>query len=171
MKTSKQEAQSLVGKKNIYTCERCHGHIVTVDIDDGVTPFMIACCARPRCNGMMKSSMYRVFDQGMAASHEWYRPGPTANLKPGEIDHVMRGGLLLRPAKPMGSGTAAAAADAPVHAALINDMKEQLLIVFLRRLGRMVSIPASEIDDTGGELLAFKVDDRCTFHFELQKKN
>lgn len=157
-------------KKNIYTCDQCHGHIVTVDVDDGVTPFMISCYAHPRCKGTMRSSGYRVFDQTMAASHEWYRPAPV-DVKPAEVDHVLRGGLLLREAKPMGLGIAAAAPDAPAHAQLINDMKEQLLIVLLRRLGRSLSIPVAEIDDTGGEMLAFRVDQNNTFHFTLRKKN
>ena len=62
------------GKKNIYTCRKCCGHIVTVDVDDGVTPFMLKCRATEGCDGTMHSSLYRVFDQKMAAAFEWYRP-------------------------------------------------------------------------------------------------
>lgn len=72
----------------------------------------------------------------------------------------------------MGKGTdLARAAGADVHADLIDSLKEQLLIVFLRRLGRRVSIPVTEIDDTGGELFAFRVDEDRVFHFELRKKS
>jgi len=87
-----------VGRLNIYVCETCRGHIVTRDRDAGVTPFMVGCRATPGCDGMMKSSMYRVFDQSMAESHEWYRPdsGPEG-LSPGLRAHVEQGGLLLRP--------------------------------------------------------------------------
>lgn len=30
---------------NVYTCRECGGHTVTVDVDEGVTPFMIRCRA------------------------------------------------------------------------------------------------------------------------------
>ena len=91
-------AEGFAGKKNIYTCDTCHGHIVTIDLEDGVTPFMIGCRATERCKGMMKSSMYRVFDQTMAATHEWYKPGSAENLDYDTRKHVEQGGLLLRPA-------------------------------------------------------------------------
>ena len=44
---------------NRYTCSACKGSVVTVDIDEGTTPFMLACRATPRCNGVMQSSLYR----------------------------------------------------------------------------------------------------------------
>jgi len=84
------------GKKNIYVCEKCKGHIVTVDRDAGVTPFMTSCDVTTGCDGMMKSSMYRVFDQDMRADHEWYRPSAIEVLKPHTQYHVNQGGLLLR---------------------------------------------------------------------------
>ncbi|KQW22131.1 hypothetical protein ASC80_01670 [Afipia sp. Root123D2] len=172
MEKPKQEApEAFKGKKNIYVCDACHGHIVTIDVDAGVTPFMINCRAHPRCKGTMRSSMYRVFDQDMAASHEWYRPTPDDCLRPGEIEHVLKGGLLLRTVNQMGLGIAAAASDAPVHAQLINDLKEQLLIVFLRRLGGKLSLPVAEVDDTGSETLSFNLENGDTFNFELCKKH
>lgn len=92
---------SFEGKKNIYVCDKCSGHIVTVDLVEGVTPFTTGCKATPGCKGVMRSSMYRVFDQSMKASHEWYKPDarelamePNAAV----VDHVERGGLLLREA-------------------------------------------------------------------------
>jgi hypothetical protein len=84
------------GKKNIYVCGVCHGHIVTVDRDPGVTPFIILCKATENCRGEMHSSMYRVFDQSIGADHEWYRPDGVDGLSAQEIAHVDRGGLLLR---------------------------------------------------------------------------
>ena len=69
----------------------------------------------------------------------------------------------------MGKGIDAARADAPLHAAVLDDFKDQLLIVLIRRLGRSISIPVAEIDDTGGELLAFNVVDGV-FNFQLRKK-
>jgi hypothetical protein len=84
------------GKKNIYTCDACKGHVVTVDRDHGVTPFMIECKATAFCKGMMKSSMYRVFDQDMRAGFEWSRPTAPEIVKPHLQSHVDQGGLLLR---------------------------------------------------------------------------
>jgi hypothetical protein len=86
------------GKKNIYTCDKCKGHIVTVDVDRGVTPFMTNCKATLNCKGMMTSSMYRVFDQNMRADYEWYRPSAIKVLKPHIKQHVEQGCLLLRKA-------------------------------------------------------------------------
>lgn len=90
---------AFLGKLNIYCCEKCRGHIVTRDLVEGTTPFMITCRATPDCNGMMQSSMYRVFDQNMLESHEWYSPSNAElmGLSTAVADHVGKGGLLLRP--------------------------------------------------------------------------
>jgi hypothetical protein len=69
----------------------------------------------------------------------------------------------------MGKGIDLARPDAPLHAAVVDDFKDQLLIVLIKRLGRKVSIPVAEVDDTGGDLLAFSVVDGV-FNFELRKK-
>ena len=70
----------------------------------------------------------------------------------------------------MGKGIDAAREDAPEHTALLDDMKDQLLIVFVRRLGGKVSIPVSEIDDTGGHVGLMSVTDGV-FNFEVKKKD
>lgn len=92
------EAATFKGKVNIYTCKSCRGHIVTRDVDDGVTPASIRCKARPAmlCDGLMWSSMYRVFDQDMRESHQWYRPSAVEIVPPEAQEHVAQGGLLLR---------------------------------------------------------------------------
>lgn len=69
----------------------------------------------------------------------------------------------------MGKGIDAARDEAPEHAAVLDDFKDQLLIVFLRRLGGKVAIPVSEVDDTGGYVGAFSINDGV-FNFELRKK-
>ena len=69
----------------------------------------------------------------------------------------------------MGKGIDLARDDAPFHASVLDDFKDQLLIVFLKRLGGQVSIPITEVDDTGGDTLAFSVND-WVFHFETRKK-
>lgn len=91
-----KEAGPWQGKKNIYVCRSCCGHIVTVDRDAGVTPFTTRCMATPGCSGLMQSSLYRVFDQAIGPDHEWYRPSSIAGLSAGTADHVAKGGLLLR---------------------------------------------------------------------------
>lgn len=75
----------------------------------------------------------------------------------------------------MGKGIdAARAAGATIHADLLDDFKEQLLIVMckrLRRLGDDLVFPVTEVDDTGSDTLAFSVDpEQRVFRFELQRK-
>ena len=69
----------------------------------------------------------------------------------------------------MGTGIDAARDLAPEHAGLIDNLKDQLLIVFLRRLGGEITVPVSEVDDTGDLLFAFSVDGD-SFNFKLSKK-
>lgn len=94
-----KEAAGLSSKyrKNIYVCreENCRHHIVTRDLHEGVTPMFIS-CVTPGCNGSMNSSMYRVWDESMKASHEWYKPTAIEVLSDGERSHVEQGGLLIR---------------------------------------------------------------------------
>lgn len=84
------------GRKNLYTCDTCRGETVTVDTDKGVTPFMISCRATPGCAGGMTSSFYQV-DQSREATYEWYRPETVDGMDPQTVEHIMQGGLLLRP--------------------------------------------------------------------------
>jgi hypothetical protein len=70
----------------------------------------------------------------------------------------------------MGKGIDMASQLSPEHAAVLDDFKDQLLIVFLKRLGGKVSVPISEVDDTGQDLLAFSIRDGA-FHFEARKKD
>jgi hypothetical protein len=66
----------------------------------------------------------------------------------------------------------AARADAPEHVAMIERMKTQLLIVFLKRLGGDIRVPVAEIDNTGGDLFSFNVDPATReFHFVVSKKS
>ena len=52
---------------------------------------------------------------------------------------------------------------------MLDNFKDQLLILFLKRLGGEVSMSLCEVDDTGQDLLAFSINDGF-FHFELRKK-
>lgn len=69
----------------------------------------------------------------------------------------------------MGKGIDLARGDAPLHAALLDDLKDQLLIAFLSRIGRNVSIPVTEIDATGRFTLSFNIKDG-NFNFQLREK-
>ncbi|WP_414462937.1 hypothetical protein [Hyphomicrobium sp. DY-1] len=93
-----KDADEAAPRLNLYQCKECLHIICTVDRDEGVTPFMLGCRAPSPCRGWMESSFYRVFP-GLKPTWEWYRPTDEerASLKPGEREHVERGGLLIRP--------------------------------------------------------------------------
>lgn len=92
---------SYKGKKNVYTCP--HGHkTVTVDVDDGTTPFMLRCRQRAddgkhNCTEMARSSFYQV-NQSLEAEFEWYKPD-IKKVSKSEKEHVRMGGLLIRKIK------------------------------------------------------------------------
>lgn len=73
----------------------------------------------------------------------------------------------------MGKGIdLARAAGGGIHADLLDDFKDQLIVVLLKRLavdGR-VSIPVAEVDDTGGDIVSFSINDRI-FNFVVGKKS
>lgn len=67
-------------------------------------------------------------------------------------------------------GTDIARALGPEHAAhadAIEAMLQQLLIALVKRAGGTLAVPVHEIDDTGGDLLAFRIDENRVFHFEI----
>ena len=73
----------------------------------------------------------------------------------------------------MGKGIDLARAAAPEHAAMLDDFKDQLLIVLVKRLAKdgVLEVPVAEVDDTGQDLLAFGLREGNTvFRFELRKK-
>lgn len=86
-------------KVNVYKCEECGHETVTVNRDEGVTPFMIKCRAMNgvTCKAMARSLMYRV-NQNRRPDWEWYRPDDAelTTKTEEEAAHVKRGGLLIR---------------------------------------------------------------------------
>jgi predicted nucleic acid-binding Zn-ribbon protein len=95
---------SFQGKKNVYMCPKCGHGFVTIDIDEGVTPFLTG-CLHSGCNGLAVSFCYRAPQDILAdvrPALEWYRPTgeDLAALKPASLDHVARGGLLSRKPAP-----------------------------------------------------------------------
>lgn len=92
---------------NGYKCERRSKHnIITIDIHPGVTPMLVR-CKEDHCDAWMTSFGYPNNGEGPVPTHYrhyplwlWYRPsmGEFLNLEPQVTDHVMQGGLLMRPA-------------------------------------------------------------------------
>jgi len=74
----------------------------------------------------------------------------------------------------MGRGIELARPGAPLHAAVLDDLKDQLILALFKRLGALegpVTIPAAEIDETGNYTMAFRVDPETrAFDFILQRK-
>lgn len=75
----------------------------------------------------------------------------------------------------MGQGIdMARAAGAGVHADVMENFRDQLLIVVMKRLkekyGDDLVFPVAETDDTAQDLLVFQILDG-KFHFHLEKKS
>ena len=83
------------GKKNLYQCQDCQGVIVTLDIDEGTTPFMLLCKAKPKCKGIMHSNFYRC-DQRLPHHYEWFKPESADQYDPETQEHIRKGGLVIR---------------------------------------------------------------------------
>lgn len=106
-----------VGSKNRYVCSVERTHIViTVDRDAGATPGVISCGTRfvpEGCMGHMRSRFYNT-NQNAKPGWEWYRPEADADGRFGknqaQHEHVMNGGLVLRPLPEL-------ACDVALHAA------------------------------------------------------
>jgi hypothetical protein len=80
---------------NTYYCQTCKGSIVTIDRDEGVTPFMLSCLATEGCDGVMRSAMY-AFQPGAKPMWEWYKPASTKGFDQWTREHVEKGGLVLQ---------------------------------------------------------------------------
>ena len=75
----------------------------------------------------------------------------------------------------MGEGIDLAAQDNPEHAAVMENFRDQLIIVLMKRLvdsdGKL-QISIAECDDTASDILAMGIDQEAgVFNFELKKKN
>lgn len=87
------------GKTNVYACQSCDRKIVTLDKDQGTTPFAIRCKEMGGCDdGMMYSSFYAV-DQTLGPIHYvWFKPDNLDGYSDAMLEHIRKGGLDLRPA-------------------------------------------------------------------------
>lgn len=73
----------------------------------------------------------------------------------------------------MGKGIdMARAAGAGIHADVLDDFKDQLLVCFLKRLAvnGHFAIPVSEVDATGDSIVSFSVESGV-FNFVVSKKS
>jgi hypothetical protein len=86
-------------KFNRYTCQQCGQGIITVDADEGTTPFMLGCRATPKCDGMMMSSFYRVSESEGPATFAWRKPTKAEykRASSGMQQHFDMGGLDIYP--------------------------------------------------------------------------
>lgn len=85
------------GAKNAYVCPACGGQIITVNLVSGVTPMLLACRATPDCEGTMASQWYPAWANDRAPTHEWYRQKIKRRMSEDMKDHILMGGLSIRP--------------------------------------------------------------------------
>jgi hypothetical protein len=90
---------SLKGKRNAYSCLQCGLTTITVDEDDGTTPFMVGCLVSKGCDGMMQSHFYRgsVVESSAPASFAWRKPSKEEYRKSSKAmrQHFDLGGLYV----------------------------------------------------------------------------
>ena len=88
-----------IERRNAYFCKNCRKVIITVDVDDGVTPAFIECiyCKKEFAGSFMYQLPGCLHFQ-IEADLEWYKPDKKEynKLSKGEKDHVDKGGLLYR---------------------------------------------------------------------------
>lgn len=99
---------SAKGKKNRYVCDTCGRSIITINRDEGTTPFQICCCeSGTQCPGGMSSALCRLADDPKP-THQWIRPTEAQIGKQCRdlgFDHIPvsfsnfygQGGLMLMP--------------------------------------------------------------------------
>jgi hypothetical protein len=95
-----------LGEINGWICRVCTLPTYVVHVDHGVTPMFLACRATGNledCRGTAVSMMYPPPPYPdhvkSAVNFEWYKPDEREyrKLELDSIDHVDKGGLLLRP--------------------------------------------------------------------------
>jgi len=97
------EAVADLIRLNGYRCDGCQGISLTYDRHPGITPAFVdhrRFDPSTRCPGMGISLGYPAdAPPGWEASHEWFRPSEDVLISLGDaaINHVLNGGLILRP--------------------------------------------------------------------------
>lgn len=131
---------------------------------DGSPPVQPPTSLRSGKDLEMNAESFAAIGTNTGHGHVWKRPdGVKARCGgPGICRECARDFALLNRSVQKGADTTAAD--------LIEVMKGQLLIVFLKRLGGEIRIPVSEVDDTGGDLFALAVEG-SDFVFKVTRKN
>lgn len=90
----------LTNRVNHYECVKCGYVTKTIDVDAGCTSMQIPCY---RCQSAARSHFYEKLPIDKEPELEWYRPSQKETIKlrkkPHLLDHVLKGGLLLRKSK------------------------------------------------------------------------
>jgi len=94
----------LTNRVNCYVCEKCGNVTKTIDVDAGVTPYLILCesCGSDGSvphGSWAKSSFYKDIAPDLKPTLEWYRPSlnEVLNMRSEQqLEHVLRGGLISR---------------------------------------------------------------------------
>lgn len=104
-----QDEDDLTGRINGWRCDTCGRHTYCVLLESGVTPMFLACRAEglepqaAACKGTATSLMFPPDKPPphvvKAVAWEWYRPTHKNARRQGPdvLEHVEKGGLLLRP--------------------------------------------------------------------------
>lgn len=135
---------------NVYQCEKCGGETVTVDREEGVTPFMIRCRADAKRGGMMSSTFYMA-PQDLAPTYEWRKPTPAEYKKLDKAtrkDHVDRGGLLLYRIEPEKRIAAI------IERSLLADAAGNLLVQSIKRPKQTASMRREKRRQNARDLIA-----------------
>jgi hypothetical protein len=77
--------------------------MVTIDIDEGVTPMMIACDHKAefengKCNEVSRSAFYQC-DPTLTPEYEWFKPTSMKGYSQAMREHFANGGLEIRKIK------------------------------------------------------------------------
>lgn len=84
------------GQKNLYQCNTCQGQIVTLDLVDGTTPFILPCYVTPGCEGDMHSAFYNNIHPRVPFQFEWFKPQTLDGYDEDTREHIRKGGLVLQ---------------------------------------------------------------------------
>lgn len=128
------------GQKNIYHCEKCGREIVTIDIDDGTTPFTVGCKVTKGCDGWMRSAFYRV-NPNKPHQYEWFKPNDLSKYDKEYVEgHLALGGLDLRRRQ---------VGDAQISKDLLEAVRqmETVSIVWVQRKFKQTYMTAAKIFD------------------------
>lgn len=98
VKTKDFYKMDLTNRVNCYLCHVCKHITKTKDVDAGVTPMFSNC---ELCKSQASSTGYKDIAPDKLPTFEWFRP-PLSEIiklikKPHIIDHILKGGLMLRP--------------------------------------------------------------------------